>query len=208
MLFNFYTEIFVTLFITINPVGIIAPFLQLTSHNTRVESNIILRKAIIFAFIILSVILFTGKYLLSALGLQTYALQIAGGILFFHFGWQTIQGRNITISQDDPSFVPLGFPIIAGPGSITAIIIFTTLYENNSTNSLTSYVFILIIIIILLMLTYLLLRNALNIQKIIGVQATNALTKIMGLFIITLGIQLILSGIMIWIELSNIGNLQ
>lgn len=190
-------EILITLFVMINPLGVIPPYLSLTEQLDRAGRRQILKQAMIFAIVIMFVCVFIGQTILSALGIATFALQIAGGILFFKFGYEVMTGSLNPDSDQAPGLVPLGFPIIAGPGSITAIIVFSSQYQ-------TIELYLLLAILIVLGITFGFLYFATSIVTMLGDDATMAIVKLMGLLIITIGIQLILSGLQAWLLSTNL----
>ncbi|MCE7735500.1 MAG: MarC family protein, partial [Candidatus Heimdallarchaeota archaeon] len=184
----------------INPISVISPYLSITSEYQEKERRKILNSSIKFATIALITCLFIGGMVLDIFGISTFSLKIAGGILFFKFGYDTINGQKLMKddSQENPGLVPLGFPIIAGPGSITAIILLSTQlsFQIELAISLISS------ILIIMVLTFLVLRQSTQIIRVLGAEATKAIVKIMGLLIITLGIQLILTGINDWMLIN------
>ncbi len=188
----FFIEAFVTLLIMVNPIGVIPPYLNLTSDLNRIERRLILKQAMIFATGIMIVTVFIGKTLLTSLGIDTFALQIAGGILFFKFGYDILNGKTNVPKDESPGLVPLGFPLIAGPGSITALIVMTSQYNNFE-------LYAIVAIILVLALTFVIMYFAKAVVKLLGLNATMAVVKIMGLLIISRGIQLILSGLQSWV---------
>ena len=188
----FFIEAFVTLLIMVNPIGVIPPYLNLTSDLNRIERRLILKQAMIFATGIMIVTVFIGKTLLTILGIDTFALQIAGGILFFKFGYDILNGKTNVPKDESPGLVPLGFPLIAGPGSITALIVMTSQYNNFE-------LYTIVAIILVLTLTFVIMYFAKAVVKLLGLNATMAVVKIMGLLIISRGIQLILSGLQSWV---------
>ena len=188
----YFIEAFVTLLIMVNPIGVIPPYLNLTSDLNRIERRLILKQAMIFAIGIMIVTVFVGKTLLTGLGIDTFALQIAGGILFFKFGYDILNGKTNVPKDESPGLVPLGFPLIAGPGSITALIVMTSQYNNFE-------VYAIVAIILVLALTFVIMYFAKAVVKLLGLNATMAVVKIMGLLIISRGIQLILSGLQSWV---------
>lgn len=177
--------------------GVIPPYLSLTHELDSNTRRHILKQAMLFASIIMVACVFIGRSLLAALGIATFALQIAGGILFFKFGYEVMTGSLETGSDQAPGLVPLGFPIIAGPGSITAIIVFSS-----QTQAVELY--LLMAIIIVLGITFGFLYFAKSIVSVLGDDATMAIVKLMGLLIITIGIQLILTGLQAWLVSSNL----
>jgi len=188
----YFIEAFVTLLIMVNPIGVIPPYLNLTSDLKRIERRLILKQAMIFATGIMIVTVFVGKTLLTGLGIDTFALQIAGGILFFKFGYDILNGKTNVPKDESPGLVPLGFPLIAGPGSITALIVMTSQYNNFE-------LYAIVAIILVLALTFVIMYFAKAVVKLLGLNATMAVVKIMGLLIISRGIQLILSGLQSWV---------
>ena len=188
----YFIEAFVTLLIMVNPIGVIPPYLNLTSDLNRIERRLILKQAMIFATGIMIVTVFVGKTLLTGLGIDTFALQIAGGILFFKFGYDILNGKTNVPKDESPGLVPLGFPLIAGPGSITALIVMTSQYNNFE-------LYAIVAIILVLGLTFVIMYFAKAVVKLLGLNATMAVVKIMGLLIISRGIQLILSGLQSWV---------
>ncbi|MHA2028141.1 MAG: MarC family protein [Candidatus Kariarchaeaceae archaeon] len=192
-------EIFITLLIIVDPPGVIAPYLSLTQSLKMEQKKQILRQAIAFSTSVLVVSAFIGRLILEILGLSTFALQIAGGMLFFKFGYDVMNGKMEEKAENEsPGLVPLGFPIIAGPGSITSVILIsTTISWRNGIDPI--LVILILCIIIVLAVTYMVLHYAEPISIKLGPNATNAIVKIFGLLIITIGIQLILSGLQEWI---------
>ena len=188
----YFIEAFVTLLIMVNPIGVIPTYLNLTSDLNRIERRLILKQAMIFATGIMIVTVFVGKTLLTGLGIDTFALQIAGGILFFKFGYDILNGKTNVPKDESPGLVPLGFPLIAGPGSITALIVMTSQYNNFE-------LYAIVAIILVLALTFVIMYFAKAVVKLLGLNATMAVVKIMGLLIISRGIQLILSGLQSWV---------
>ena len=187
-----FLESFVTLLIMINPINVIPSFLSLTSELDKIQRHQILKQAMVFASAILITCVFVGRTILEALGISTFALQIAGGILFFKFGYEVMTGAIKVNSEESPGLVPLGFPIIAGPGSITAIILLSTKYNQVELPMTLAIIFVLLI-------TFFFLYTAKSVVSLLGNDATTAIVKLMGLLVVTIGIQLILSGLQVWL---------
>ncbi len=194
------------LFITIDPIGVIGPYLSLTSEYDDDEKNKILFSAIKFATTVLIVCLFIGGFILDMFGISTFSLKIAGGILFFKFGYDILNGRKYSKDEEqgNPALVPLGFPIIAGPGSITAVILLSSQLSAQIEMSLV----LITSIMVIMFLTFISLKHSVKIIKFLGDEATKAIIKITGLLIITIGVQLILSGISDWLLLNSLTNVE
>ena len=135
---------FSSLFAVIDPLGVIPFFSGLTAGRKLRQKRKILVKALITAFFVLVMFTVAGHQLLRLFGLTVDAFRVAGGVIFLGIGldmlqskprrWHTGIGRayakDIELSQgedeeDDPSITPLAIPMIAGPGSITTVMILT-----------------------------------------------------------------------------------
>ncbi len=131
---------FSSLFAVIDPLGAIPFFSGLTSHMDPAQKRQTLFKALAVAFGVLLVFILLGHQVLEMFGITLDAFRIAGGIIFFGIGldmlqskprrWQTGIKRAYAADQqeseeeeeiDDPSVTPLGIPLMAGPGSITPV---------------------------------------------------------------------------------------
>lgn len=193
-------EITVTLLIMIDPPGVIAPYLSLTGSLDQTEKQKVLSQAFVFSTIVLISSVFIGKAILDLLGISIYALQIAGGIIFFKFGYDVMTGKLEELEENDaPGIVPLGFPVIAGPGSITAVVLLASEITNKQGYITPDLLVIIASIAVALSITYLTLRYADPITKKIGNNTTTAIVKVVGLLIISIGIQLVLGGLQSWI---------
>ncbi len=123
MIYNF--DYLLTLVIMINPFGAFGVLAAL-SEIPDAKRNKIIRDAILFALAVFVVSILAGDWIINSLGLSLSSLQIAGGILFVKFGYDYISGKHIEIKVGfNPSIAPLGFPLIADPGTITAVILFS-----------------------------------------------------------------------------------
>lgn len=198
---NFAVDIFVTLFITINPIAVLATYLSITARYTPKQRKVILKQAIIFSFLVLVLTIYIGGYVLDILGLEKYALMISGGLLFCKFGWEALQNTPLAVHEEDTptGMVPLGFPVIAGPGSITAIVLFTTISLPSEDHG-EFKIILTLIVSVCIAITFFLLKYAEPITQRLGKNATVAIVRITGLLIVTLGIQLVLSGIGLWLH--------
>ncbi|MDH5403046.1 MAG: MarC family protein [Candidatus Heimdallarchaeota archaeon] len=195
-------EIFITLMIMIDPPGVIAPYLSLTSKMNEVEKKVVLYQATLFSGLLLIGSIFLGHSILNLLGISTFALQIAGGILIFKFGYEIMNDKMREVDADEsPGLFPIGFPLIAGPGSITAIIVITSSKEIISTKVI-DVLIVSIIVLVVLFFTFIFLKYGSQIMDKLGKKASSTIIKLNALLILTIGIQMILTGINQWIYLT------
>jgi len=128
---NQVLTIFTTLFIVIDPLGIIPIFLALAGHLSPARRRAIMLKAAAIAFLVLCLFIFLGNYALRFLGIQPGSFSIAGGVLLFIASIDMLLGKprrtKVTAEEmEDPDIAvfPLAIPLLAGPGAITSVLLF------------------------------------------------------------------------------------
>jgi multiple antibiotic resistance protein len=123
-----FTSAFVTLFVIMDPVGTVPLFLSLTGGFTPDRVRRAARQAVAVSFVVICVFAFFGQSILAYLHVSLPALQCAGGLLLLLVALELLTGRG-----DDPmpqgeanvALVPLGTPLLAGPGAIVATMVFS-----------------------------------------------------------------------------------
>jgi multiple antibiotic resistance protein len=127
--------IFLAVFIVVDPFGIVPVFISLTSSLSPGRRRATILKSIAVAFIVLCVFIFTGSAILRFLGIQPGSFFIAGGILMFIVSMDLLlgkPGRTKTSGEEkgeqreDVSIFPLAIPMLAGPGTITTILLYAS----------------------------------------------------------------------------------
>lgn len=180
----------ITLFVVIDPIGIVPLFATFTEKMQPRERRSISQTATITAGILLFVFAIAGTQILAIFGIDVFSFMIAGGVLLFivsielltHGAWRFEQD----IRRDDSGVVPLAFPLLAGPGSITSVII---LYQ-------TSGIIITILsIMIVLSLTYIILFLASPIYRFLGKRGSTVITRVFAVLVAAFAIQYIVEGI-------------
>jgi multiple antibiotic resistance protein len=124
---RFAVEVFVTLFVIVDPVGTVPLFLSLTSGRTRQVRRRLATQAVLVSFVVITSFAVFGQSILRYLGITLPSLQAAGGLLLLLVALQLLTGsadeptetRNVNVAM-----VPLGTPLLAGPGAIAATIVF------------------------------------------------------------------------------------
>jgi multiple antibiotic resistance protein len=123
-----FTSAFVTLFVIMDPVGTVPLFLSLTGGYEPSRVRRAARQAVLVSFLVITVFAFFGRSILEYLHVSLPALQCAGGLLLLLVALELLTGRG-----DDPmphgdsnvALVPLGTPLLAGPGAIVATMVFS-----------------------------------------------------------------------------------
>jgi len=127
--------IFLAVFIVVDPFGIVPVFISLTPDFPPRRKRVTIFKAVIVAFVVLCVFIFTGSAILRFLGIQPGSFFIAGGILMFIVSIDLLlgkPGRTKTSGEEDGeeredvSIFPLAVPMLAGPGAITTILLYVS----------------------------------------------------------------------------------
>jgi multiple antibiotic resistance protein len=185
----------------INPLSAAPSFLAITEGDTRERRQQQLRMACIYMVVILVSFLIGGTFIMSFFGLSIPGLRIAGGLLVAGIGSGMLMGptglgRDTVAQQEarakrDVSFSPLAMPMLSGPGAIAVTIGFTSL----ATQWL-DYVAVILGITTVAILTYVTLRLAERVVRVIGVNGMNALSKVMGFLILCIGIQFVVNGVL------------
>jgi len=199
---------FVSLFSIINPLGTVPIFVGLTKDETKKDRNSTSLLTAINVVVILCISFFIGKYLLAFFGISISALRIAGGLIIASSGFALLQGnfskhkgmKNKKVKQDLStrekfSLTPLAIPMLAGPGSISLLITF-----NQEYTSLSNQIVITCAVVVVGISTFLILRSAHYITKLLGASGINAVSRIVGFIVIAIGIEYVVNAVLQIIE--------
>jgi MarC family membrane protein len=192
---------FVTLFVIIDPVGSAVIFAGLTRGTPDgVRQRAGLRGVLIATALILGFAL-GGAWLLAALGITLPAFRIAGGILLFLLATEMVFARQSgirgpTASEEeeaerrgDLSVFPLAFPLLAGPGALTSIVL---LMERAAPLAALA---VIIALIVVMAITLALLLAAPRVMRLVGVTGANVVSRVLGIILAALAAQFVLDGI-------------
>lgn len=198
---NFSNNInfFFSLFTIVNPIGVLPIFISMTSRFSKTERNKTNLITHISTTIILFIAILTGEFFLKIFGISINSLQIAGGLLIIvmsipmligNSNKNNMQNKNKTINCNSIAVVPLALPLMAGPGAISACIIWSSNW-NGYKNSIQ----LLIICILFSFFSWLLFRSATYLTNFFGKTSIEIITRIMGLLLISLGIEFVINSI-------------
>jgi MarC family membrane protein len=185
---------FSSLFSVINPIEAAPIFVSLTSGAPDERRRIAFR-ASLAAALILALFALTGGAIFGFFGITLPAFQIAGGILFTTMGLTTLRGedhseRANVPAKEDPSIVPLGMPLIAGPGAISTVMVLVGQARDGGHRTALA-----VAIAANVLLTLLILLAAPTIVARIGTTGQRIVSKIMGLITAVIGVQFVLNGV-------------
>lgn len=199
---SIYFQFLIGLFAIVNPIGFLPVFYSMTEHQYEAERNHTSFITTLSVGIILLVSLFFGKIILDTFSISIDSFRVAGGFLITGIAITMINGklgehkqnkeeRNTDVSEyDNIGVVPLAMPMMAGPGAIGSTIVWGTQY-----NQWADYIGFSIAIIIFAITCYVALRFSAPVIKRLGKTGTNIVTRIMGLILMSLGIEFIVNGI-------------
>lgn len=199
--FTIYIKFFISLFILINPIGMIPIFFSMTNTFSDKEKNRINFIANFSACIILLISLFFGYNILNLFGISISSIKISGGLLILTIAFSMINNKNFittytqkkrrkNIQLQNIGVIPLAMPLIAGPGAISTTIIWST-----HCSSFINIIFYSIVICIFFLFCYSIFRISPFFMHFLGKVGMEIITKVMGLLLMSLGIELITSGI-------------
>jgi multiple antibiotic resistance protein len=200
---------FFTLWAMLDPISHLPLFLGATADLSRQEKRRAASLAVLFSYAILLFFGIAGQHLLQAMGISLVSFQIAGGIILLLFSVSMVLGQPLSSAKSPEetaegalgiAVYPLATPIIAGPGSMLAIIILTD--NNRFTFSEQTATFGVLAVVLGLLLAIFLLGDV--IVRTIGRGGTNVMRRVMGVILAALSVNLILSALTEWLKLPPI----
>lgn len=193
---------FVTLFIVLDPIGLAPMFLALTPGDNAASQRRMAVRGTAVASLILLVFFFTGDGLLRILGIGLPAFRIAGGILLFLLAIEMIFARQSGLRsttareqheaehKSDISIFPLAFPLIAGPGALTTVLLMAS-----TPTTPAMFTGMLAILLGVLAITLVSLLLAPQLLRVLGETGSNVIGRMFGLILAALAVQYVLDGV-------------
>ena len=187
---------FMAFFAIMNPISNLPAYMALVADDSQKISRKIAFRSLLIAFVIVTVFIFSGDFIFKVFGITIVSFRIAGGILVAIIGYHMINGNHSpsykgmeqqAVNSDPMSIAisPLAMPLFAGPGTITTAL---SLANGGLRNQLITVVAFALLCVI----TYLLLRSAKQIAGFLGKNLMKIITKMMGLLLFSIGIQMII----------------
>lgn len=190
---------FTSLFTMINPMGVIPVYTTLTTGMNSRQASAIALKATSTALIVLLLFTFGGNFIFDIFNISVNGLRVVGGILFFLSGYDMLRGKLTRIKSEGEEYIeaakdfaitPLGVPMITGPGVITISIVMMNDAPDISHKSL-----LIASIFIVMGLTHLILLSSRKIIAFLGDSGNKVLTRIMGLIVMVIAVELFFRGL-------------
>ena len=208
----------IALFPVINPIGSAFIVSQYFDRLSEQERRATVKKIAFYTFLLCTVTLFTGHWILELFGITVPIIQLAGGIMICKLGWELLSSKtdaNANAGKGTPDisgsvlqdlsnklFYPITFPITAGAGTISVIF---TLSAHTTNNNITQYLIntgaILTAIIFMCLLVYVCYFNANRLVNYLGSSSEQVVNRIMAFLIFCVGLQIAVGGITSLIKL-------
>lgn len=195
-------NVFVVLFIVIDPVGVAWMFAALTQRAERAVRRRMAIRGVSLAALILFTFFFIGDPLLRALGITLPAFRIAGGALLFLLAIDMVFARQSGLRsttrreqeeaehRPDVSVFPLAFPLIAGPGALTTVLLMTGGPQDGW-----YFAGMIAVLALVLVLTLVSLLMAPLILRALGETGANVVSRLLGLILSALAVQFVIDGV-------------
>jgi multiple antibiotic resistance protein len=190
-----------SIFFLVDPFAAIPAFLAITAGADRHRQRRMARRGALTCFIVLMTFALAGKLIFRMFGITLPAFEIAGGVILLLIGIDMIEAKRSptqelsdetaeATAKDDAGIVPLGIPMLAGPGAISSVMIlvgqalkFWELMVVLGAISLTAWI------------SYLILNGADRVRRMMGETGIRILVRIMGLLLVALAVQFFVNGL-------------
>ena len=198
MNWQLFGEAFVTLFVIIDPPGTVPIFLGLTSTMTTKKRRRAARQAVLVAFGVIVAFAVFGRTILDYLGISLPALQAAGGLLLLLVALELLTDNAKEPEAQESvnvALVPLGTPLLAGPGAIVATMLFVQRAE-----SVMDHVSVAAAIVAVHVVLFLVLRFAGLIRRVLRDSGVTLVTRIAGVLLSAIAVQLVADAVRAFVE--------
>jgi multiple antibiotic resistance protein len=195
--------VFGALFAIVDPVGMLPFFIALTDGFEAADRRYVIRRSTVFATVLLLLFALLGRYIFLLLNFTIYSFEIAGGVLLFAIAFDMLFGEtprtkltpldreNLLRRREEVGIVPLGMPLLAGPGAISTVMIYAQTTEVSLTATLALY----LAIVLVMLASYVVLRLGSQILGRAGPVGVVAVSRVMGLLLAAVGVQFVITGV-------------
>ena len=196
-----YLKIFVAMVVIVNPLGIVPIFVTMTISHSDLERKRIARIAAQTVAVVLLISSLLGERLLEMFGISIASFKVGGAILIMLNAMammqaapardkQTPEEAEEAVAKASIAVVPLGIPLLAGPGAMSTIVIYAS--EKKSLWHLGA---VLLVVLSLAAVVWIALRIATKVGRYMSTTTLNVATRIMGLLLAALAVEIFASGI-------------
>ncbi len=205
---GFFSWVFVTLITLlpiINPVSTAILLLSIGANLSKEDRNHQITLACIYMIGILVIFLLAGHFIMVMFGISIPGIGIAGGMVIGFLGFRmlfpgeghiTQEGKQEALNKSNISFSPLAMPSLSGPGAIaTVITISSSIDGRHGYDKVFAFTGVVLAILITAIVSWLVLRGADSMRRLLGVNGVDSLSRIMGFILVCIGIQFAINGI-------------
>ena len=195
--------VFLGFFAIMNPIANTAAFAGLVGNKDKAQQKQIARKALLITFFIILAFSLLGNAIFHLFGITLPALRITGGILVFIIGYHMINGNGSSLhsadkaEQGDLAVSPLAVPLLAGPGTIA------TAMNYSSSTGFVGIMITVSVFAVLCVVTYFCFIYSGKILALIGEAGLSIVTRLMGLILAVIGVQMLIEGVIAVIDSLN-----
>src|SRR5690606_5151173 len=185
----------------VNPLSAVGMVVTITANLDEHERTEQLRRACIYMFFILTSFLVAGGLIMNFFGISIPGLRIAGGMIVSYLGFRMLFPDTVVMSRQeqieaaskaDVSFTPLAMPGLSGPGSI-AVVIGLSASAQQTEHIVVGHVLIALGVAVVAVISYITLRAATRLSKVLGIAGMNAMARIMGFLLVCIGVQFMIN---------------
>ena len=194
-------KIFIALIALVNPLGVLPMFISLTQDFTPAQKQRAIRTAAFTVVAVISTCALLGEQIIKFFGISTASLQVAGGLLILLMSLSmlnaqpsgaktTAEERDVAEHKDTIGVVPLGIPLLTGPGAMSTVIVLA-----GKSNHVSDYIALIGSGVVIAALVWLTLQMAQPIARFMGRTGINIATRIMGLLVAAVAVEFIVEGL-------------
>ncbi len=199
---DYILTVFITIVTIVDPLGLIPVYLPIASRFTKAKQRRLVFLSSLIALIVTTSFLFVGKFLFKYLQIDLNSIYIVGGILLFLIGLDMIYARpsrqkstpeeqeEAVRTLRDLSVFPLAIPMLSGPGTIAAVIMFSSKHE-----SFENYLIVFAAMVAAFFLAAMAMIFSTRLLKVFGQTGINVLDRVMGIILCSLAVQFITNSI-------------
>ena len=213
-MFELFLGAFVSLLVITDPFGNVGIFLSITEGDDLKSRRQQALRGNLYALLLLLAFLYGGTYILEFFGITLNAVNLGGGLVVGYIGWGLLHPKEKrkqgdkeeqeSKAADDIAFCPLALPLIAGPGALAVVIAQgSKLTDADSVSSMEhsgmaiwqGWVALGLAVVAAMLVSWICLRSAGLVLRVLGTTGMNALTRIMGFLLICIAAQMMIAGI-------------
>jgi multiple antibiotic resistance protein len=198
---QFSVVAFTSIFFLVDPFAVIPAFLSMTAADSPAQRRRSAKRAALTCFIVLSMFALVGSFIFRLFGLTLPAFEIAGGLILLLIGLEMLQAKRSGTQEsaketeegeqkDDPGVLPLGIPMLAGPGAISTVMVLM-----GPDPDVLRSIPIFAAITVTSLASFLVLAAADRVRKYMGETGIRIMMRLMGLILTALAVQFVLNGL-------------